>query len=327
MIHPNICPMCASTRLSLFLMDLKDILYGKDEGVYNLWLCNECGIIFTFPIPSDLISIYPPDEYYSFQVKKGGLKSKVKKYIKNPIKLANAIMVKIIVNIEQLFFHRSEIVIKGGNLLDVGCGYGEFLMRMKKKGMNVYGVDPALRELSYSKKCDIDIRNTTLDNACFSDNFFDVVTLNHSLEHIQDPINTVKEIAKITKPGGFIIVQLPNWNCIMQKIFKGKWIHWDIPRHLFHFNFYTLQKFFESYDFQVCKKRYLYSGYGFSLSLDSFLNTFRKRKVLLKDSSLPNNIIVRFFGLLLFGFLLTKIFKNGDVVEIIFHKPSTLSLK
>jgi rRNA maturation protein Nop10 len=146
MIQPEKCEICGSQSFINIYMNMEDYLYGSD-GIYSLWKCKECGVIITFPLP-DFSRIYPND-YYSYKVEQEEFKYKLRKYIKNVFKIPNAIILKIVVLIEEFLYNRSVIIKKGGNLLDIGCGAGSFLKKVKERGMVVYGVDPFIR--AYTK--------------------------------------------------------------------------------------------------------------------------------------------------------------------------------
>jgi SAM-dependent methyltransferase len=142
----------------------------------------------------------------------------------------------------------------------------------------------------------------------------------HSLEHIQNPTRVIKKIYRILKPGGIVIVAVPNFDSFMCKFFGKYWFHWDIPRHIFHYNEKVLKGIFLKNKFLYLKTKYMYSGYACSLSIQNIINAVLKKKILLRDSNLPNNGLIRLMSFLIFG-ILPVIFKSGDVVEITFTKP------
>jgi 2-polyprenyl-3-methyl-5-hydroxy-6-metoxy-1,4-benzoquinol methylase len=99
-----------------------------------------------------------------------------------------------------------------GNILDIGCGCGFYLWTLKQYGWNVHGVDISKKATDFAiEKYGLsNIYNGELEQRSYPYLFFDVVTLNHTIEHMPDPVSKVKEIFRITKPGGLVSVTTPN---------------------------------------------------------------------------------------------------------------------
>jgi len=317
-ILPQYCELCGATSFK-DCFSTNDKLYGTGKNQFHIWQCTHCGFYFTYPVPPNLESVYP-DFYYSLKNDTLSSRNKIIKYVKNPHKIPNAVLLKITNMLEQLFFKRSIILVKGGNILDVGCGYGDFLLKMKKMGMHVYGIEPGNYDVNFSQKHGLDIKKGTLSEIKWQDDFFDVVTLNHSFEHIPNSRETVKELYRIVKSGGYIIVAVPNVDSLMRKIFCTSWLHWDVPRHLYHYFPNILKKLFIDEGFISLRERHLYSGYAFSLSLENTINYIRHKKIVLANSGMMNNSIIRLLGLITFG-TIPVLLRKGDVIELIFRKP------
>lgn len=129
-----------------------------------------------------------------------------------------------------------------GSLLDVGCGNGQFLQNMKNLGWEVKGVEIDERAVTTARKfLGLDVISGTLENAQFPDNFFDIVTVSHVIEHLYDPINFLGECRRVLKPGGKLVLLTPNINSFCHKMFKQSWRGVEIPRHLMLFSLPTLE--------------------------------------------------------------------------------------
>lgn len=108
---------------------------------------------------------------------------------------------------------------KKGRLLDVGAGKGEFLAAAKMQGWEAFGVEPSLNFVRYAKeRYGLDIQNSSLDKAGFPDNFFDAVTLNMVLEHIEDPRGLFSAIRRVLKNDGVLYIEAPNTDSGLLKI-------------------------------------------------------------------------------------------------------------
>ena len=220
------CPLCKS---GLFLnhSEIKD--HAVSHESFILCKCSNCQLLFTNPRPTqDTIGpYYAFPEYYSHEDKAKNLTQwiyqKVRKY-------------SISKKVEFI-----EHLVPKGNLLDYGCGTGEFLNAAKLKGWKVAGVEPneKARTLA-SKKLDKKVK-ASIDELKESA-AFDIITLYHVLEHIHDLRKTIKNIIKHLKSDGYIIIAVPNYQSWDGKKYGQYWAGWDVPRHLYHFSQESMEK-------------------------------------------------------------------------------------
>ncbi len=113
---------------------------------------------------------------------------------------------------------------KGGKILDLGCGRGEFLRGFIRCGLNGYGVDRSTIGKSVCPEAEIlqsDIENEPLP---YNDNSFDVVFSKSVLEHFYYPEKLVQEIYRILNPGGLVITMVPDWESVY-KTFYDDYTH------------------------------------------------------------------------------------------------------
>jgi methionine biosynthesis protein MetW len=172
--------------------------------------------------------------------------------------------------------HREDSVValleKGENLLDIGCGSGSLLYKAKDKYTNLYGIDIVeenilkAKELFQKNNRRVELTVMDVNNGIeFSDNFLDTVTIIAVLEHLFDPFFILKEIHRVLKPGGILILQVPNIAYLkyrLQLLF-GKlpvtsspynWpeIGWD-GGHLHYFTLKSLKDLFNRGGFKIEK--------------------------------------------------------------------------
>jgi SAM-dependent methyltransferase len=133
----------------------------------------------------------------------------------------------------------------------VGCGTGGLLDWLKKHGWHVYGVEISKQAAEYGNKYELNIFNGELIEAKYPSAFFDVVVINQVLEHLYDPKKTLKEIHRILKTDGTLIVGVPNIDSYEAKVFGRYWSALDIPRHLYHFNLRSLKLLVEENNFNI----------------------------------------------------------------------------
>ncbi len=128
-----------------------------------------------------------------------------------------------------------------GKLLDVGCSYGFFLEVARERGWQVEGVEPSPVASRYARKdSGLEVFNGSLEAARFPAQSFDVVTIRHVLEHIPDAGATLDEAWRILKPGGLLLVAVPNLESLNYRLNGQHWWWIDPPTHWWYFNRRTL---------------------------------------------------------------------------------------
>ncbi len=137
-----------------------------------------------------------------------------------------------------------------GKLLDIGAGTGDFLSVAKKKGWNVTGTEPNSVAKNLAQQKGIDLLSETSD---FEEEQFDIITMWHVLEHVPDLQNQIKELKRLVKPNGYVIIAVPNFKSYDAKYYTSFWAAYDVPRHLWHFSKKAIQQLFSEHKFDLEK--------------------------------------------------------------------------
>ena len=121
-------------------------------------------------------------------------------------------------------------------ILDVGCGFGETLAYHESLGCRVYCVeaDENIRRVAEHYRFNVHVG--LFDPDLYETSFFDYVTLDQVVEHLRDFDQIFKGIARILKPGGWLVISTPNSNGLGARLFRSRWLHWHAPYHLEHFS-------------------------------------------------------------------------------------------
>ena len=172
------------------------------------------------------------------------------------------------------FFWKYKILLKHQpsckNLLDYGGGVGDFSSYLLNKNISAINYDP----------------NTGNNLNSFDSSLrknFDIITLWHSIEHIHNIKETFNCIDSLLKENGFLLIAAPNHDAYERKrFFNHKWIAYDIPRHLYHFNTQTLEKLLQKYNYTIEKFYPMYQ--------DTFFNIFMS-----SSSKNPIKLFYKFF--------------------------------
>jgi len=141
---------------------------------------------------------------------------------------------------------------KKGNLLDIGCGAGFFLNSAKERGWNCYGMEILFEYVKFAQE-NFALENIHLESLdesiTFEPNTFDVITLWDLIEHLRNPLESLKKIHQIMKPGGLLVMWTPN---VKNSIFlKEKWTGYRIIQHFYFFSGESLTNLLEKAGFKI----------------------------------------------------------------------------
>ncbi len=129
---------------------------------------------------------------------------------------------------------------KTGKILDVGCSIGLFLNEAKKRGWEVYGTEFMDNAIEICTKNGIIMNKGKLNPEWFPENSFDIVTSLEVIEHINNPVEEVRNIHRILRPGGLFYFTTPNFNAAERYLLKGKYNIIDYPEHLSYYTKRTI---------------------------------------------------------------------------------------
>ncbi len=177
------------------------------------------GIFKTIPVPENLSQYYKSENYISHTDRQETLQEKIYQRVK-----------KYMLNKKASWIEKEITTTKH---LDYGCGTGDFVHVMNSRGWNSFGIepDPDAKKLAEGKSANIHSSLETLKEKDFS-----VITLWHVLEHIPDYQNKLQQLIEKLKPGGILVIAVPNYNSYDAEYYKESWAAWDVPRHLWHFS-------------------------------------------------------------------------------------------
>jgi SAM-dependent methyltransferase len=241
MTAPGVCVYCKTPGDNVVLFETGDI-YGD---LYTINRCNRCRAFFLSPTPTaeQLARAYDASYYGRDQEKFGGFTEQVLDYFRRDRAARVA-----------------GYLPKNANILDVGCGNGRFLNHMRLYGQfNLFGIEkPGKAAERAAKYREINLKVGDLQPDDYPDDFFNAVTLFHVFEHLSEPASTLAIIGRILKKGGICVMSFPNIDSFQARLFRGRWLHLDPPRHLFYF---TPRDFAE-----------IASGFGLAVEKTSFVS-------------------------------------------------------
>ena len=120
-------------------------------------------------------------------------------------------------------------------LLDAGAGRGRFVAAARRAGYSAVGVEPSRRGVEGARALGVDLVAAGLDDAPIAAGSLDAVTLWHVLEHVEEPGAALERAAAWLRPGGVLLVGVPNLGSLQARLGGDRWYHLDVPRHRTHF--------------------------------------------------------------------------------------------
>ena len=130
-----------------------------------------------------------------------------------------------------------------GRLLDVGCGSGDLLEHFAGRGWEMYGIDPSASAVAAAAKRGASVHQGTLRDQPWQPGSFALITFQHALEHIDEPVDSLRLASALLQPGGLLVIDVPNWACWQRRLlFRDRWHPLELPRHLQHFSPQALER-------------------------------------------------------------------------------------
>jgi SAM-dependent methyltransferase len=299
--HLESCPLCGYQTFNTRFLAI-DRHYGN-RGQFPIVECCNCGLNFLNPAPTMayLSHAYPTD-YYAYQ----------------PLGPSKPVWrLKLKQTIRRLLLYNSHRTgepkfKEPGTMLDIGCGSGTFLAEMRNLGWNIHGVELDTRAAEIGRIAGIDIFAGTIDAARFPSASFDYIRSNHSFEHLHNPREVLREIRRIIKPSGCLLIGVPNVEGWLAHAWGTYWWYLGAPVHPFGYNPNTLTRLLEEEGFIVERVAYNSNFSGIFGSLQLYLN--RNNGKLGEDGWM-----VRSHLLMVLGYWIARVldfFRKGDCIEL-----------
>lgn len=277
--------------------------------------CLQCGLIYTSvrPEPEVLFSEFYPDNYLCY-----GLKT--------DSRIADFIDEK---RVQGQIIQRSRLITKhmppkeGMRILDIGCATGKFLKYfMDKYKFDVYGVEPNTRLCNILKEQKINVINSTIEDVKLPNNYYDIVCMLHVLEHVWDPILTLKKLNTVLKYGGILFIELPNFDATARKVFGKYWFYYHQPRHLTHFTEQIIKSIIPECGFDIVEFKYEFRPTVNAISIQYAVCDHTQSKILKRIFSNKNPLMI------LIGVIFEIIFNtfgNANTLTVILKKSAEIS--
>ena len=235
-------------KKTAFYSNLEPYLKCKDYTVsgenYELMFNKDYEMLVTIPVPENLSSYYKSEDYISHTDSKKTVIDKIYQTVKN-ITLKRKLRL-----INECLLHQNSISRPEKNILDIGAGTGDFLKVCKVNLWNVFGIEPDMEARNIAAKKGVLLHK---DLSHFTDKKFEIITLWHVLEHVENLEEYISTLEKLLTKNGTLIIAVPNYKSYDAKYYSKFWAAFDVPRHLWHFSETSISKLFAPVNLTVEK--------------------------------------------------------------------------
>lgn len=208
----------------------------SDPKRYELSRCEACGSAVTLaPAPADAYEtgLYAPE----------------------PPRAARPVRALIRIALRQVLRSlRGAGVARGGRVVDAGAGAGLLVELLRDNGYDAYGIEPGRRGVARAEAEGRPVRLEAIEE--HEAHGLDAVVLWHVLEHVRDPGLALARVRGWLRPGGVLIVGVPNLASLQARIAGDEWFHLDVPRHRTHFTANGARTLLEEAGFAVTQERH-----------------------------------------------------------------------
>jgi SAM-dependent methyltransferase len=261
------CPLCGQTARTTLYTNLTDRVYGCAPGLWNLYRCANCGCAYLNPRPNaETIGLayanYATHQTTAAQplreliqaptrgsaLRRGYLNGRFGYHLPDANPLGNLILR----GFPSVRGHTDRLVrslplpANQPRLLDLGCGNGDFLIQIREAGWDAIGLEPDPDAVAAARAQGLNVEQGLLDDDLFQEASFDAITMSHVIEHLHDPIATLRRCFRILKPGGKLWIATPNLDAPGHRAYGVHWRALEPPRHLVIFTLGSLH--------QACRK-------------------------------------------------------------------------
>lgn len=224
------CPLCSSQEHQTLATR------GRSKEDLHTAICTGCGLVFSSPIPSE----EEIAEYYATKYRveyKGTARPKLKHIYRAGMRALERLPIV------------QELATPSSRVLDIGSGGGEFVYLLHSQGYQVSGIEPDIGYGTHSlTEYGIEVALEPYDSANVEENSYDLVTANHVVEHLRDPLDVFQGVYRALTMNGHFVVEVPN----VESMYHTPSNKWHFA-HVFNFNPDTLENLGRRAGFEVVR--------------------------------------------------------------------------
>lgn len=232
------CPLCGSAHIHR-AMDCTDYYATREK--FDVYHCDDCHFIFTqdAPVESEIGKYYESPNYISHSDTRKGAMNTIYHWVRCLMLRRKARLVE------------NESQLKTGCLLDIGTGTGYFPHVMQQRGWKVSAIEKSAQAREFGQThFGLDVKAES-ELAHLPNGEYDAITLWHVMEHLEHLDETWKELSRLLKSKGVVVIAVPNCGSYDARIYGNQWAAYDVPRHLWHFTPQSMQALGKKHGFEL----------------------------------------------------------------------------
>lgn len=245
-----ICRICGNGKGNK-LYKVREMLFGTKEE-FDYFQCAECECLQILNYPDD-VSKYYPKEYMAYDFKKGNSLKELLNVKRDKSALGEKNLIgNLLVKIFGIPTYAKRLLNAGINfksrIVDVGCGSGSLLYRMKSAGFqNIFGIDPFIeKEIEYENSLKI-YKKSLFD----LDDNFDLIIMNHVFEHMENQSEVLSKINSLLNSGKYFLMCIPIVSSYAWEKYGTNWNGIDAPRHYYLHSLKSIKLLTEKCGFKI----------------------------------------------------------------------------
>jgi len=257
----EVCPLCGDASRTKWHEGLVDSSFRVSPGRWRLWRCIGCTAAYLDPRPTAATIHAAYASYYTHTpaaAPPANIAQRIQQWLSNgyakrrygsrrvPAAHWGAVAARLVPLIGKIadreFRHLPATTGQTRSVLDVGCGDGGFLAEACACGWKVLGLEPDPKAAAIAKRRGVPVHLGGLECLNGQAQAFDVITLSHVIEHVPDPVQTLRDCWRLLKSGGQLWLETPNVNSLGHQVFGPNWRGLEAPRHLVLFSPAALQR-------------------------------------------------------------------------------------
>jgi SAM-dependent methyltransferase len=229
------CPCCGAQLDPTPLLTGPDRLHGM-PGKFEVAVCASCGGGVTLPrLEGEALAAFYPEEYGPYDAAQAGPVAAISRRIQR-WQGSRALRTQPLQGLAGY---------PPGRLVDFGCGRGDLGAYLIDRGWTVTGIEPSAAACSAARARGVDARQGTIETVEPEPDAYDAAVFRHSLEHVTEPVSALLRARAALRPGGLVLISVPNFGSWQRRRFGSRWYHLDLPRHRVHFTAGALSKALE----------------------------------------------------------------------------------
>ncbi len=210
----------------------------------SVWECR-CGLAILHPIPTP--DVLPQAGEWWTNQRKFIQRRRWWKQLRNPIKD------RLFGTAKERLVRQTHSVVRGGKLLDIGCGPGKIL-KIAQRWYECHGVEPSERAVGACKEMGFHVTHGMFEDVELPGAHYDVALMDAVLEHVFEPVEILKKVNRVLKPGGVLVVKVPKLWGPAHRMHGREWNGYRVGYHTFLYTGKTLGAIMNAAGFQVLKK-------------------------------------------------------------------------